>query len=81
MDPIRIPIQVHCLPRDRLNLLHHASDKMTGLLTHQVTPFQPGNIIVCDNLPFVVSNNGKIYNFMGGSMKQLYIAEPSEHKF
>ena len=44
-------------------------------------PLQPGTIIVCDNFPFVVSNNGKIYNFMGGNMKQLCIADPSEHKF
>ena len=44
-------------------------------------PLQPGTIIVCDNIPFVVSNNGKIYNIMGGSMKQLYIAGPSKHEF
>ena len=44
-------------------------------------PLQPGTIIICDNIPFVVSNNGKIYNFTGGSMKQLYIADPSKHKF
>ena len=31
--------QVHCLPRDRLNLSHHASVRMTGLLTYQVTHF------------------------------------------
>ena len=45
------------------------------------SPLQPGTVIVCDNLPFVVSNNGKIYNFMEGSMKQLYVADPSEQKF
>ena len=28
-------------------------------------PLQPGTVIVCNNLPFVVSNNGKMYNFMG----------------
>ena len=44
-------------------------------------PLQPGTLIVCNDLPFVVSNNGKIYNFMGGNMKQLYIAESSKHKF
>ena len=44
-------------------------------------PIQPGTVIVCEDLPFVVSNNGKIYNFMGGNMKQLYIADPCEHKF
>ena len=44
-------------------------------------PLQPGTIIVCNDLPFVVSNNGKIFNFTGGNMKQLYIADPSKHKF
>ena len=42
---------------------------------------QPGTIIVCDSILFVVSNNGKIYNFTGGSMKQLYVTDTSEHKF
>ena len=44
-------------------------------------PLQPGLVIFCKDLPFIVSNNGKIYNYMGGNMKQLYIADPSEHKF
>ena len=44
-------------------------------------PLQPGTIIVCNGLPFVVSNNGKIYNFMGGNMKQVHITDPSKHKF
>ena len=34
-----------------------------------------------NKIPFVVSNNGKIYNFTGGSFKLLYVADPSEHKF
>ena len=42
---------------------------------------QPGIVIVCEDLPFVVSSNGKIYNFTGGNMKQLYITDPSNHKF
>ena len=44
-------------------------------------PLQPGTIIICDKIPFIVFNNGKIYNFTGGSLKQLYVADPSEHKF
>ena len=44
-------------------------------------PFQPVTIIICDNIPFVVFNNGKIYNFTGGSFKQLYVTDPSKHKF
>ena len=44
-------------------------------------PLQPGTIIICNKIPFILSNNGKIYNFTGGSFKQLYVADPSEHKF
>ena len=44
-------------------------------------PLQPGTVIICNKLPFVVSNNDKIYNFTGGHFKQLYIADPSKHKF
>ena len=44
-------------------------------------PLQPGTVIVCEVLPFIVSSNGKIYNFMGGNMKQLYVTDPSKHKF
>ena len=33
-------------------------------------PFQPGTVIICDNILFVFSNNGKIYNLTGGSIKQ-----------
>ena len=44
-------------------------------------PLQPGMVIFCEDLPFIVSANGKIYNYMGGNMKLLYIADPSEHKF
>ena len=44
-------------------------------------PLQPSTVIVCEDLSFVVSRNGKIYNFTGGNMKQLYITDPSKHKF
>ena len=43
-------------------------------------PLWPGTVIFCEDLPFIISNNGKIYNYTGGNMKQLYIADPSEHK-
>ena len=32
-------------------------------------PLQPGTIIIYDKIPFIVYNNGKIYNFTGGSFK------------
>ena len=44
-------------------------------------PLQWGMVIFCEELPFIVSNNGKIYSYLGGNMKQLYIADPSEYKF
>ena len=44
-------------------------------------PLQLGTIIICDKMPIIVSNNGKTYNITGGSFKQLYITDPSEHKF
>ena len=47
----------------------------------QGRPLQPGTVIFCDDLPFIVSANGKIYNYTGGNMKQLYVADPREHKF
>ena len=44
-------------------------------------PLQTSTIIICDKMPFIVSNSGQIYNFTGGSFKQLFVADPSEHKF
>ena len=44
-------------------------------------PLQPDTIIICDKILFIISNNGKIYNFTGGSFKQLYVTDSSEHKF
>ena len=44
-------------------------------------PLQPGTVIIGNKILFVVSNNGKIYNFTGGSFKQLYVTDPSEYKF
>ena len=48
---------------------------------HTGKPLQPGTVTVCEDLPFIISSNGKIYNLTGGNIKQLYIADPSEHKF
>ena len=62
-------------------VLTHCMQQNDRFVNPSSNPLQPGTIIVCDDLPFVVSNNGKIYNFMGGNMKQLYITDPSEHKF
>ena len=45
------------------------------------TPLQPGTITFCRDLPFIVSANGKIYNYKGCNIKQLYLANPREHDF
>ena len=42
---------------------------------------QPGTIIVYNNILFIVSNNGKIYNFTGGSMMQLYVTDLASINF
>ena len=42
---------------------------------------RPDTVNVCEDLPFAVSNNGKIYNFMGGNMKQLYVTDLSKQTF
>ena len=73
--------QVYHLPRDRLNPSQHVSGRMTGFVDLSGKPLQPGTIIICDKILFVVSINGKIYNFTGGSFKQFYVTDPSEHKF
>ena len=44
-------------------------------------PLQPGAVNICDKIPFIVPNNGKIYIFIGGSFKQLYVTDTSKHKF
>ena len=67
--------------QERLRHLHPVQDYMTGLWIPQVSHSQPGTVIVCEDLPFVVSSNSKIYNFTGGNMKQLYITDPSKHTF
>ena len=35
----------------------------------------------CDDLPFGVSTNDRIYNYTGCNMNQIYIADPSVHRF
>ena len=64
------------------NMSQHPMEYTASQLDQQHTrkPVQPGTIIICDKIPLIVSNNGKIYHFTGGSFKQLYVANPSEHK-
>ena len=47
----------------------------------QGRPLQPVNTVFCKDLPFIVSANGKIYNYTSSNMKQLYVADLKEHKF
>ena len=60
---------------------HLALGSTTGLINPQGRPLQPGTIIFCDDLLFIVSANGRIYNYTGGNTKQLYVADPRQHKF
>ena len=46
-----------------------------------VDPTGKPHVIICEDLPFIVSNNGKICNFTGGNMKQLYVTDLSKQKF
>ena len=68
------------------------SDRQVGALTpcmrqqdRFVNPsgklLQPGTVSVFKDLPFIVSSNRKMYNFTGGNIKQLYVADPSKQKF
>ena len=47
----------------------------------QGRPLQPGTVIFCDDFLFIVSANGRLYNHTGGNTKQIYIADPREHRF
>ena len=47
----------------------------------QGRPLQPGTVIFCDDFPFIVSANGRIYNYTGGNTKQIYIAESKAKKW
>ena len=53
---------------------------MTGFLTPQVNHYNLVSNHLCRS-SFIVSSNGKIHNFTGGNIKQLYITDPSKHKF
>ena len=53
--------------------MHQTNDRFVN---PSGNPLQPGTVIICDNLPFVVSKNGKIYTFTGGSTKQSYNPDP-----
>ena len=64
-----------------LRCLHPAQGKCDRFVDPTGKPLQPGTVIVCEDLPLIVSSDGKIYNFTGGNMVQLYINDPSEHKF
>ena len=47
----------------------------------QGRPLQPGTVIFCDDLPFIVSANYRIYNYTGGNMKHIYVGDPREQRF
>ena len=78
------PMPVSTTAQDRyhqVEMLTPCTRQYDRFIDPQGRPLQPGAVIFCDNLPFIVSANGKIYNYTGGNMKQLYVADPREHKF
>ena len=78
------PMTMPTAAKDR----HHQVEVLTPctrqydrFIDPQGRPFQPGTAIFCDDLPFIVSANHKIYNYTGGNMKHLYVADPRKHNF
>ena len=65
----------------RVEVLTPCTRQYNRFVDLQSRPLQPGTINFCKDLPFIISANGKIYNYAGGNMKQLYVADPREHKF
>ena len=47
----------------------------------QGRPLQPGSVIFCDDFSFIVSANGRIYNYTGGNMRHIYVADPGEQRY
>ena len=75
-----MPMQITTQDR-QAEVLTPCTRQYDGLVDPQGRPLQPGTIIFCKDLPFIGSANGKIYNYTGSNMKQLYEADPREHKF
>ena len=74
--PVPITVQVR-----QVEVLMHCTRQHDRFVDSKSRPLQPGTLIFCDDLPFIVSANSKVYIYTGGHMKQLYVADPSEHKF
>ena len=78
------PLPMPITTQDRqhqVEVLTPCSRQYNRFVDPQGRPLQPGTIIFCKDLPFIVSADGKIYNYTGSNMKQLYVADPTEHKF
>ena len=76
--PMSMPVTTQDRQIEVLTPCTRQYNRFTG---PQGRPLQPGTVIFCKDLPFIVSPNGKIYNYTGSNMKQLYVADPREHKF
>ena len=76
--PVPMPITI----QDRqVEVLTPCTRQYDRFVDHQGRPLPPGTVIFCEDLPFIVFANGIIYNYTGGDMKQLYVADPREHTF
>ena len=78
----KTPMPIPIATQDRqVEVLKPCTRQYDRFIDPQGRTLQLGTVIFCKDLPFIVSANGKIYNFTGGNMKQLYVADPREHKF
>ena len=82
MDTSNSNIPIPITKQDRqVEVLTPCTRQYDRFIVPEGKPLQPGTVIFCDDFLFIVSANGKIYNYTGGNMKQLYVADPREHKF
>ena len=65
----------------QIEVLPTCTTQFDRFVDPQGRPLQPGMVMFCEDLPFIVSANGKIYHYTGSNMKKLYVADPREHKF
>ena len=65
----------------QVEVLPSCTRRYDNFVDPQGRPLQPGTVILCDDLPFIVSVKGSIYNYTGGNVKQIYVADPREQRF
>ena len=74
--PMPIPIATQDR-QHQVEVLIPCTRQYNRIVDPQGRPLQPGTVIICNDLPFIMSTNGRIYIYRGGNMK----AYPREHRF